>query len=91
VFKRPEFFGSTTVGERGQIVLPAELRKRYQIKAGDKLIVLGMQGIDNSGTGHVMLLKAEVLNGIIGFMEQQQKAIKDILHENENQELNQSE
>ncbi len=33
--------GSTTVGERGQIVLPAEARKLFDIKPGDKLIVLG--------------------------------------------------
>jgi AbrB family looped-hinge helix DNA binding protein len=86
MFKRPEFFGSTTVGERGQIVLPAELRKKYQIKAGDKLIVLGMPGVGENVIGHVMLLKAEVLNRIIGLMEEQQKVIAEILHKNENQE-----
>lgn len=43
--KRPSleenFFGSATVGERGQIVIPAEARKRYNINPGDKVLVLG--------------------------------------------------
>lgn len=32
--------GAVTVGERGQVVIPAEARERLDIKAGDKLIVL---------------------------------------------------
>lgn len=33
-------FGTVTVGERGQVVIPAEVRKIFKIKSGDKLIVL---------------------------------------------------
>lgn len=33
------FCGATTVGERGQIVIPAEARKAYGIDIGDKLMV----------------------------------------------------
>lgn len=32
-------YGMVTVGERGQVVIPAEARKRHGIQAGDKLIV----------------------------------------------------
>jgi len=32
-------YGTATVGERGQIVIPAELRKALNIKSGDQLIV----------------------------------------------------
>jgi AbrB family looped-hinge helix DNA binding protein len=35
------FYGSVTVSERGQIVVPAEARKDFNIKAGDKLLVFG--------------------------------------------------
>ncbi|MCC3866049.1 helix-turn-helix domain-containing protein [Terrisporobacter petrolearius] len=35
------FFGSVTVGERGQIVIPKEARKLFDINTGDKLLVLG--------------------------------------------------
>jgi AbrB family looped-hinge helix DNA binding protein len=78
-----EFFGSTTVGERGQIVLPVELRKKFKINAGDKLIVVGMTGRGKSRAGRVMLLKAEVLNELMESMEEHQKAIKEILHKSE--------
>jgi AbrB family looped-hinge helix DNA binding protein len=32
-------FGSVTVGQRGQIVIPVEIRKLLNIESGDKLIV----------------------------------------------------
>jgi AbrB family looped-hinge helix DNA binding protein len=34
------FFGSATVGERGQVVIPADARKKLGIQPGDKLLVL---------------------------------------------------
>lgn len=40
-----EFFGSATVGERGQIVIPAEARQKLDINPGDKLLIFsGMHG-----------------------------------------------
>lgn len=33
------FCGSVTVGERGQVVIPAEARKQCGMEAGDKLLV----------------------------------------------------
>ncbi len=33
------FRGSVTVGERGQVVIPAEVREEMGIVAGDKLLV----------------------------------------------------
>jgi AbrB family looped-hinge helix DNA binding protein len=32
-------YGTVTVGDRGQLVIPAELRKSLNIKPGDQLIV----------------------------------------------------
>ena len=34
-------FGMVTVGDKGQMVIPAKARKVFDIKPGDKLIVLG--------------------------------------------------
>lgn len=34
-------FGVVTVGEKGQIVIPAKARKVFHINAGDRLILLG--------------------------------------------------
>ena len=37
-------YGAVTVGERGQIVIPAQLRKAFDIKTGEKLIVCAKPG-----------------------------------------------
>lgn len=34
------FYGAVTVGERGQIVIPAEARAEMGVKPGDKLLVM---------------------------------------------------
>ncbi len=36
-----KFYGSVTVSQRGQIVIPAEARRDFDIDAGDKLLVFG--------------------------------------------------
>ncbi|MBQ8592548.1 MAG: helix-turn-helix domain-containing protein [Lachnospiraceae bacterium] len=35
------FFGSVTVGERGQIVIPQKARRVFKIEPGDQVLVLG--------------------------------------------------
>lgn len=42
--KGKHIFGVVTVGEKGQIVIPAKARKIFDIKAGDSLVVLGDEG-----------------------------------------------
>ncbi len=46
-------YGAVTVGERGQVVVPAEIRKLYHIKTGDKLFVFAKPG------GPIGLIPAE--------------------------------
>ena len=45
--KGKHIFGVVTVGDKGQIVIPAKARKLFSINAGDQLVVLGdeSQGI----------------------------------------------
>ena len=35
------FYGTATVGERGQVVIPSEARKKFGINPGDKMLVIG--------------------------------------------------
>jgi AbrB family looped-hinge helix DNA binding protein len=35
-----KFLGITTLGEKGQVVVPAEARLRMKLKTGDKLMVM---------------------------------------------------
>ena len=36
------FFGMTTLGEKGQVVVPAEARKAMNLEKGEKLLVFRM-------------------------------------------------
>ncbi len=58
-----KFFGSTVMGERGQVVVPAEAREEIGIKSGEKLIVLG-----NKKRGFVILFKSDVMTKLTGMM-----------------------
>ena len=42
--KGKHVFGVVTVGEKGQIVIPARARKIFGIQPGDRLMVLGDEG-----------------------------------------------
>lgn len=37
-----QFYGTTTVGEKGQVVIPIEAREAMALAKGDKLLVFGM-------------------------------------------------
>lgn len=51
-------FGVVKVGDKGQIVIPRDARKLYDIKSGDALLVLG------DGRG-MALLKTEIFQSAI--------------------------
>ena len=51
-------FGVVKVGDKGQVVIPKEARKVYDIKPGDSLILLG----DQRG---MALLKTELFQAVI--------------------------
>ncbi len=42
--KGKHLFGVVTVGDKGQIVIPAKARKLFEISPGDQLVVLGDEG-----------------------------------------------
>ncbi|MFO7945314.1 MAG: AbrB/MazE/SpoVT family DNA-binding domain-containing protein [Armatimonadota bacterium] len=58
------FHGTVTVGERGQVVIPAEAREQLNISAGDKLLVFGRP----RGTG-LMMVKIAQMAEFIAYME----------------------
>ena len=50
-------FGIVKVGEKGQIVIPAQARKVFNIQAGDNLFVLG-----DDGQGLALIKESDFLN-----------------------------
>lgn len=53
------FYGAVTVGERGQVVIPAQARRDHGITSGDKLIVLG-------NSDGIALMSADRLLALLG-------------------------
>lgn len=60
MFANKQYYGSTTVGERGQIVLPAKLRKHFRMKKGDRFIVMGTET-----KSCIILVKADVMTSLM--------------------------
>jgi AbrB family looped-hinge helix DNA binding protein len=55
-----------TVDERGQMVLPKEIRERTKIRPGDKLAVLSLE--KNGKICCISLIKVEELEGMVKSM-----------------------
>jgi AbrB family looped-hinge helix DNA binding protein len=68
-----KLYGATTVGQRGQVVLPADLRNERGIEPGDKLLVL----MHEEG-GPVLLVDA---NSVTLMLEQTGEALEKISKE----------
>jgi AbrB family looped-hinge helix DNA binding protein len=73
---RPKIFGSTTVGPRGQVVIPVNARREMGIDVGTTLLVfkaLGGQGL--------ALLKVDAIEQMMSMVSQQltefEKLVKD--------------
>ncbi len=66
--KIPKFYGSTTVGERGQVVIPAEARRDLQITPATKLLVFG-----SHNGGGLIFTKAE---SVTDFLDKAMSVLK---------------
>jgi AbrB family looped-hinge helix DNA binding protein len=56
-----QIYGTVKVGDRGQVVIPAEARKDLNIKAGDLLLV--MAGRNRRG---IAMVKADAMRELAG-------------------------
>ncbi len=66
------FFGSVTVGERGQIVIPAEARQEFGFMPGDKLLV--MRHPVNKG---IMIFKMEAVRMFLDELDRNLRQIEE--------------
>jgi AbrB family looped-hinge helix DNA binding protein len=74
--KKPPFLhGMTTIGERGQIVIPHEIRQALRMKAGDEMVVF-LQG------GKIIILPSKSLETfyktVLGRLEHFRKTTKRV-------------
>ena len=69
----PAFYGTTTIGEKGQVVIPADARKAMKVHKGEKLLVFGM------GTDMVILSKLSNLKKFASHLSKRLELIREII------------
>lgn len=70
--KKTDFFSITTIGERGQVVIPKEARESLNLSAGDKLVVLPSK----HGNG-ILMMKEENIKQIAQQMSERADHISE--------------
>lgn len=71
-----KFFGTTSIGERGQVVIPSDARAELEIKPGEKFVVFG-----DARKGTVILVKSEIMNKFANFFFNKSKRFDKIAKE----------
>jgi AbrB family looped-hinge helix DNA binding protein len=65
------FYGAVTVGERGQVVIPAEARSDMGIRPGDKILILKHPVYDG-----LVMAKLEAFSGFLEDFAQTLEKVK---------------
>jgi AbrB family looped-hinge helix DNA binding protein len=68
-----EFFGTTTLGEKGQVVIPAEAREIMKLSKGQKLLVFGM------GDDMVAFCKVDQLEKFASHLSKRLETIRKVI------------
>ncbi|MDF2536553.1 MAG: AbrB family transcriptional regulator [Bacillales bacterium] len=68
-----KMYGTTSIGERGQVVIPSEAREELGIEAGEKFVVFG-----SKKKGAVILVKAEQFNKFASFFLSKSKEFEEM-------------
>lgn len=70
---KKHFYGTASIGEKGQIVIPNDARKEMNLKKGDRLLVFGI------GEDMVALAKFSQIEKIASHLSDKLKMIDDII------------
>jgi AbrB family looped-hinge helix DNA binding protein len=74
-----KFYGAVIVGERGQIVIPAEARREMEITPGEKLIIMG--GFHGDG---LMIIKTKSVAQLLNKFTEQMSLFERMIKESDN-------
>lgn len=66
-------YGITSLGERGQVVIPVDIRNKMGLKAGDKLVTFLKHG------KVLVMIKAEEMAGLIEKMTKKFENLKKVI------------
>lgn len=68
-----QFYGTATIGEKGQVVIPSEAREAMGLKKGDRLLVFGM------GCDMIALTKLAKVEQFVSHLSGRLGAIREII------------
>lgn len=69
-----KFYGTTSIGKRGQMVVPVEARRSMNVKDGEKLLVFGM------GKDMFAVMKLSQIEEFASMLSKKLKAIEGVLN-----------
>lgn len=67
------FYGAVTVGERGQVVVPADARHELDIKPGDKLVIMRHPFADG-----LIMARFQEMRDMLEDMQRQLDEVQDV-------------
>ena len=70
----PKFYGATTIGERGQVVVPAEARKDLDMLPSSKVLVFSSPGSEG-----LLIIKAESVAVILAHATKMLSGVEEVL------------
>ena len=71
-----QFYGSVTIGEKGQIVIPQDAREKMNLKKGDRLLIFGMDD------DMLAVAKLSHIEKITSHLSKKLKMIKEVSKKN---------
>jgi len=66
-----KFYGSTIIGEKGQVVIPKEARDDLNFRKSDKILVFGTKNM-------IVLIKFSDLKKFMNYLEKDLRSLKKI-------------
>ncbi|HSX27928.1 MAG TPA: AbrB/MazE/SpoVT family DNA-binding domain-containing protein [Candidatus Saccharimonadales bacterium] len=78
----PKFFGSATVGPKGQIVIPGDARKALNIQTGDKVLIISIGSKGNMLT----LCPASQVEDMLGHLNDHVNTLRQAVDADKEQE-----
>ena len=84
MISQDKLYGTTTVGVRGQVVIPAEARKDLNLQPGDQLVVMGKFGkaLGLIKTSEMESFVKVIMQNLSGSGLNLNKEVKDYLSKN---------
>lgn len=73
MMSKPEFYGSTVISDKGQVVIPVEARNALNLEKGEKLLVIGMH------KDSIMLMKLSSFQRMSEQLAERQEEINKVI------------